>query len=149
MHMRIGSLRQSCVAVVPEAAEGMAVGLLQSDADRKRAAAPAGCLTERTVSARAGEQHESLIVQLENRFYDTAIEVHHRGNRPIGGNEMLAQIAECMLRRVLPGPVPPQPAGFAIRIRHAGDGARPARLRVHLTVEADCLVESAAIAISR
>src|SRR6516164_5560814 len=148
MHMRIGSLRQACVAVVPEAAKGMGEGLLQSGAHRKRAAAPARRLTERTLSARAGEQHESLIVQLKNRFYDAAVEVHHRCNRSIGGNEMLAQIAKRMLRRVLPGAVPAQPAGFAIRIRHARDGARPVRLRVYLAVEADCLMESASIAIS-
>ena len=60
--------------------------------------APAGGFPERAVAAGTGEQGEGLVVEIEARIFDLAVEIDERRDRRVGGDEMPAEIIQRMLR---------------------------------------------------
>ena len=58
VHVRVGSLRQARIAILPEAAERMGMRLLKPSAQGERAATPAGCFAECAMPTRARQQRE-------------------------------------------------------------------------------------------
>ena len=96
------------------------------------------------MAARIGEQGEGLVVEVETRIADLAVQIDHGYDRRVCGDEMLAEIVERMALRLAPGAAPAEPAGFAIGECLAGDDSRAVRPRQWPAIKADRLVEAAA-----
>jgi hypothetical protein len=99
------------------------------------------------VAARKGEQGKGLIVEIEARIADLALEVDHGRHRRIGADEMLVEVVECVLHGLAPRAVPAEPAGLAIGEGLARDDTRPVRPRQRRAVEPNRFVETAPDAI--
>src|SRR5262249_57464217 len=104
---------------------------------------PGGGLGERALPAGISEQGKGLVVEVEARVADLAVEVDHGYDRRVCGDEILAEIVERMALRLAPGTVPAEPAGFAIGERLAGDHSRAVRPGQWPAIKADRLVEAA------
>ena len=141
--MRVRALRRRSGAILNEAAERVGIRLLESRAQRHRLRPPAVRFPERAVAAGIGEQGEGLVVEVETRIADLAVQIDHRHDRRVRGDEMFAQIVECVALRLAPGTVPAESAGFAIGECLAGDDPRPVRPWQRLAVKADRLVDAA------
>src|SRR5262249_7895012 len=133
--------------ILNEAAERMGIRLLESRAQRHRLPAPAVRFSERAVAAGIGEQGEGLVVEVETRIADHAVQIDHRHDRRVRGDEMFAEIVERVARARGTGTWPAEPAGFAIGECLAGDDSRAVRPRQWPAVKADRLVEAAANAV--
>ena len=142
--MRVGTLRHSPGEIFHEAAERVAVGSLQRVTQCYCPASPACGLSECTMSARVSQQGERLVVKIEARVLDTAVETHHRDNGAIGGDKMLAEIVERVLRRCTPWAVPAETTGLAVRESLTRKRSRSVRLRYGIAIEVDRLVEASA-----
>jgi hypothetical protein len=142
MHVRIRALRQPSEAILNKAAERMGIRLLESGAQRHGVRPPAVRFAERVVAACISKQGEGLVVQVEARIADAAVQIDHRHDRRVRGGEMLVEIVERVALRLAPGAVPAEPTSFAIRERLAGDSSRAVRSRQCPAVEADRLVEA-------
>ena len=145
--MRVRALRKPPGAILNEPAERVSVALLERRAQRHGLAAPACCFAERAMAARKGEQREGLIVEIEARVRDLAVKAHHRYDRGVRSDEVLAKIFKRVVLCLTPGTRPAEPAGFAIGECLASDHPRTMRLRQGAAVEANGLVKSAPDAI--
>ena len=88
-----------------------------------------------------------MVVEIETRIGDPAIETHDRHDRRIRVDEVLAEIIKRMALCLAPGATPAEPAGFAIGESLAGDDSCPVRPRQWPTIKADRLVEAAAVPV--
>src|SRR5262245_13629964 len=125
----------------------MSIDLLERRAQRHSLPAPPGSFSERAMAARKCEQGEGLIIEVEARIGDFAVELDDGYDRCVGGDEVLAEIIERMALRLTPGAMPAEPAGFAIGERLPGNDPCPVRPLQRLAVQGDCLVKTAANAI--
>ena len=144
MHMRVRALGRASLAILQKPPERVRMVLLQACAQRRRSAAPACCFAEGTVSTRICEQGESLIIEIEARIPAAPVELDDGAHCIVWGDEIFAEILECVLRGVPPGAVPAEPSRLAIAMRLPGDGPRPVRPRKRTAVEIDCLVKAPA-----
>ncbi len=143
MHVRVRALRQPPGFVLAKAAERMGVGLLERGAQRHGPPPPTGCLPERAVAARIGEQGEGLIVEIEGRVADFAVQIDHRYHRGVCRDEVPAEKIERVLHCFAPRAVPAEPPGLTIGECLTGDNSRPVRQRQRSAVKVDRLVEPA------
>src|ERR1700730_3178922 len=143
MHVRVRALRHLCGVILNEAAERVGIRLLESRAQRHGLPAPAVRSPERAVAAGIGEQGEGLVVEVETRIADRAVQIDHRRDRRVRGDEMFAEIVERVALRPAPGSVPAESAGFAIGECLAGDDSRAVWPRQWPAIKADRLVEAA------
>src|SRR6516225_6875061 len=125
----------------------MGIRLLESRAQHRGLPAPAVRFAERALAAGIGEQGEGLVVEVETRIADLAIEVDHGHDRRVCADEMFAEIVERVALRLAPGTLPAEPAGFAIGERLARDDSRAVRPRQWPAIKADRLVEAAPNAV--
>jgi len=147
VHMRVGSLRQAAGAILKKAAAGMRIGLRERGAQIDRQPAPAARFAECAVTACIGEQRKGLVVEVECRIADPTVELDHRDDDRIFGNEVVAEITECVECCLAPRTVPPEPPGLAIRKDLPCNAARPMRPRQRFAVQLDRLMEAAADAV--
>ena len=126
-----------------EAAERMGIRLLERGAQRHGLPPPVVRFAERAVAARIGEQGKGLVVEVETRIADLAVQIDHGHDRRVCGDEILAEIVERMPLRLAPGTVPAEPAGFAIGERLAGDHSRAVGPGQWPAIKADRFVEAA------
>jgi hypothetical protein len=88
-----------------------------------------------------------LVVEVEARVADLAVQIDYRHDRRISAGEMLAEIIERVALRLAQGAVPAEPAGFGIRDRLAGDNPRTVWPRDWPAIKAHRLVETAINAV--
>src|SRR5262249_59135450 len=143
MHVRVRALRQSSVAVGVKAAERMGIVLLECRAQRCRLPAPAVGLAEYAVPAGTGEESEGLVVEIEARILDAAVETPDRRHDCLGADEVLAKIVERVPRGLAPRAVPAEPAGLAVAKRLTRDRSCAVRPREGSAVEVVGLGKSA------
>ena len=79
--MRIRALRQPPGAILQEAAERMGIVSFERRAQRQGRSAPAGRFAERAVAARIGKEGEGLVVEMEGRIADLAVQINDRARR--------------------------------------------------------------------
>ena len=121
----------------------MAIALRERPAQRHCLLAPAARLPKDAVSARIGEQRESLVVEVEIRLDGRAVKIDDGYDSAVGGDEMSSNVFKGVARRFAPGAIPAEPAGLAISERLAGEDTRSMRLRQWSAIEVDRLVEAA------
>src|SRR5262249_48622125 len=89
MHVRVRALRQPSGAILNEAAEWMGIQLLERGAQRYGQRPPPVCFAERAVATRISEQSESLVIEVETRIADLTVQIDHRHDRRVCGDEVL------------------------------------------------------------
>src|SRR5262245_17057936 len=120
----------------------MGIRLLERRAQRHGLRPPAVRFAERAVAARISEEGEGLVVEVETRIADLAVQIDHGHDRGVCGDEMLADIVKRVALRLTPGTVPAEAAGFAIGERLAGDDSRAVRPCQWPAIKVDRLVET-------
>ena len=145
--MRIRTLRKPPVPIFAKPAERVGVRLLESRAQRHGMTSPARCFPECAMAARKSEQGEGLIVEIERRVADFAIEINHGDDRCVSSDEVVAEVIERVALSLAPRAMPAEPAGFAIGKCLSGDDACAMRQWRRPAVETDCLVKPAPNAI--
>ncbi len=143
MHVRIGALGQAAVAIFEVSAVRMRQRL-QRGAQLARCGPASGPLAEHAMSGCQRQQAEGLVVEIERRVVDTAVETDHRGDGAVGLDEPAAQIIERVRGGLAPWPVPAEPAGFAINENLPRDRPRPVRRGRGAAVEIDGFMKAAA-----
>src|SRR5258708_34853318 len=101
---------------------------------------PAGSFTEHAVAAGKGEEGKGLVIEIEARVGDLAVEAHHGGNGCVRPDKIIAKIIERVLSRLAPRAGPAEAAGLAVGECHARDRAGAMRAYCRAAVEVDCLV---------
>jgi hypothetical protein len=106
VHVGLRALRQRPGAILKKAAERIGIRLLERGAQR-HGLRPPSRFAKGAMAALISKQGEGLVVKVEARIADLAIQIDRRDDRRICGGEMLAEIVERVALRLAPGTCQP------------------------------------------
>jgi hypothetical protein len=125
--MRIGPQRQAAVAVFAKSSGRMREVAIERRDWRIGVRLPAAARIERAVTAGVRQQGKGLIVEVERRIKDTAVQIHGRDDGAVVQGKSLAQKIERMLAGLAPRSVPSEPPCLAVAECLSGCHTQPPR----------------------